>query len=84
MLHCRMFGYDGQRRTLADSVGDGTKFEVHLWEYEGDCDPEIPLAAPLKRVSVMHEQLHVQWDTRKSKCCPSCLPVGVGSKSYMQ
>ena len=66
------FGYDGQRRTLSDTLATGTKHEVHIWVYEGVCDRayrEDPAAAldrmnnvglgvPRKRVMVLTEQLH--------------------------
>ena len=59
------FGYSGQRRALSDSIRAGTKFEIHLWHYEGDCDPPAGGPAPgarRKEVVVLSEQLHTEWD----------------------
>jgi thioredoxin reductase len=73
-----MFSYDGQRRRLSDTVAEGTRHEVHIWEFEGPCDPpaygaQDPAASvassstmttvPSKNVIVLDEQLHVEWNT---------------------
>ena len=65
------FSYDGQRRSLSDTIAEGTRHEVHIWEFEGQCDPAYrrdPAAAtastvPSKNVIVLDEQLHVEWNS---------------------
>ena len=68
------FSYDGQRRRLSDTIAEGTRHEVHIWEFEGPCDPayrrqgpaangSIVSAVPSKNVIVLEEQLHVEWNT---------------------
>eukprot|EP01047_Picozoa_sp_COSAG01_P032598 COSAG01_NODE_2364_length_7819_cov_14.933549_4_plen_990_part_00 len=59
---------DGQRRRLSDTITEGTRHEVHIWEFGGPCDPAYkrdPAAAsvPSKNVIVLDEQLHVEWHT---------------------
>ena len=33
------YGYSGQRRSLSQSIIGGTLFEVHMWNFQGACDP---------------------------------------------
>ena len=65
------FSYDGQRRLLSDTIAEGTRHEVHIWEFDGPCDPAyrqdpaaaMALTVPSKNVIVLDEQLHVEWNT---------------------
>jgi hypothetical protein len=59
------FGYNGQRRSLTQSIEGGTLFEVHMWNFQGDCDPfnDVSMDKPMgKEVVVFTEQLHTEWN----------------------
>lgn len=59
------YGYNGQRRSLQQSIEGGTLFEVHMWNFQGHCDPfnEMSMDKDMaKEVVVFTEQLHTEWD----------------------
>lgn len=59
------YGYNGQRRSLTQSVEGGTLFEVHMWNFQGHCDPfnEVSMDKDMgKEVIVFSEQLHTEWN----------------------
>jgi hypothetical protein len=59
------FGYNGQRRSLSQSIEGGTLFEVHMWNFQGECDPFDDTSMDQdkgKEVVVFTEQLHTEWN----------------------
>ena len=59
------YGYNGQRRSLSQSIKGGTLFEVHMWNFQGACDPfdEMSMDNEMgKEVVVFTEQLHTEWN----------------------
>jgi len=53
------FGFDGQHRTLAESIKSGTGFEPWVFYYPPNTDPKVIHLK--KEMFRMHEDLHTNW-----------------------
>ena len=56
-----VFGFDGQHRTLTESLSKGTGFEPWIWHWPPATGAEAGAAPTRAEVFRMTEQLHTDW-----------------------